>query len=388
MDRISFKITIRGLSRLLSCTTFLCMSFNAGAVTIADGFQMPIDGTVTVNQEVGKWDGETYCGNHLGQDLKAVPGTEIRAIANGRVARVWPKGISRIGYPIHIEHILPDGSKFVSVYYHTKRIGAGGIELKQGQEVKRGEVIGYTTDRSKDWGGGAHLHLGIRPGAYDPLDDARTLRWFYPGYTAIHSPPPNSKLQCDQTDPKHAAITAEWEQSPLKFITDHPPPPPPLPGLQQLGHDGFNEAPPQTYRPYIQPLGSGHSGPVTSISFWASTNTGYTGSYAIYECAANPNLSGSFDLAITGCSVVAGPAALSPPTTPSPFSVPAGYSLDPAKYYLLYYGATGYGGQIYGSTTQTGYPDAICWQDDSAQSRVLCGFQAMYFSLDGKGQPL
>ena len=60
MDRISFKITIRGLSRLLSCTTFLCMSFNAGAVTIADGFQMPIDGTVTVNQEVGKWDGETY----------------------------------------------------------------------------------------------------------------------------------------------------------------------------------------------------------------------------------------------------------------------------------------------------------------------------------------
>jgi murein DD-endopeptidase MepM/ murein hydrolase activator NlpD len=85
---------------------------------------------------------------HLGTDFGARRGTPVLAAARGKVIYAGWKGAN--GKLVKIKH--RDG--YMTIYAHLSR-----IKIKYGEEVKKGEVIGYvgSTGRST----GSHLHFGV-----------------------------------------------------------------------------------------------------------------------------------------------------------------------------------------------------------------------------------
>jgi murein DD-endopeptidase MepM/ murein hydrolase activator NlpD len=75
----------------------------------------------------------------------------VRAVANGLVT--WKQNIGTEGWVIVIEHLLADGSKVWSAYWHVENPA-----VSIGQLVYRGDVIGRIADRE----GNSHLHWEIR----------------------------------------------------------------------------------------------------------------------------------------------------------------------------------------------------------------------------------
>lgn len=88
---------------------------------------------------------------HYGLDFQADTGTPIAAAGDGKVIFAG-KSSGGYGYQIEVDH----GFGYVTKYAHLKK---GGIKVKKGQQVKRGEIIGLTgnTGLSK----GPHLHYEI-----------------------------------------------------------------------------------------------------------------------------------------------------------------------------------------------------------------------------------
>jgi len=78
-------------------------------------------------------------------------GAPVRAIANGAVT--WAQSIGADGYLLVLEHLLPDGSRVWSAYWHITR-----PVVAIGQAVKRGERIADVFDR----GFNSHLHWEVR----------------------------------------------------------------------------------------------------------------------------------------------------------------------------------------------------------------------------------
>jgi len=108
------------------------------------------------------FDGKT---THFGRSKYAVDfsmkiGTEIYAARDGVVVRVKSnsdkRGVgrkfSKYANYINIEH--SDGT--IAMYYHLKK---GGVAVKVGQSVKRGELIGYSGNTG--YSTGPHLHFGV-----------------------------------------------------------------------------------------------------------------------------------------------------------------------------------------------------------------------------------
>ena len=170
---------------------------------VATHFQRPLASISRISNSVGAYD-SGYCGNHLGQDLPQPAGTAVFAIADGDVK--YSNNLKGLGHAVHVEHILPDLTKVVSVYYHLKRLGSGGLAL--GSTVTRGQTIGYISDLAADYGTGPHLHFGIRMGAYLTGTDSRTNKWYYPGYSSLFQSDGETRI-CSPSDAKHAQITSE-----------------------------------------------------------------------------------------------------------------------------------------------------------------------------------
>ncbi len=130
--------------------------YNKNAHSIPGVFIWPVRGTVTQDFNTSNGD------RHDGIDIKAQTGTPILAAAAGTV--IYSNDtIKGYGDMVIIKH--NDG--FVTVYAHN------AVNLvKQGQEVKQGEIIakvgrtGYTT--------GPHLHFEIRLHAI-PVDPLKYL---------------------------------------------------------------------------------------------------------------------------------------------------------------------------------------------------------------------
>ena len=82
-------------------------------------------------------------------DFSAAMGTEIHATGNGIIEREYKS--SSYGNVIIINH----GFNYQSLYAHMS-----GFNVKKGQKVTRGQVIGFVgnTGRSR----GAHLHYEVR----------------------------------------------------------------------------------------------------------------------------------------------------------------------------------------------------------------------------------
>lgn len=85
---------------------------------------------------------------HYGMDFSAGTGTEIHATGNGIIEKVTYS--STYGNMILIDH----GFNYKSLYAHMS-----GFNVKRGQKITRGEIIGFVgnTGRSR----GAHLHYEV-----------------------------------------------------------------------------------------------------------------------------------------------------------------------------------------------------------------------------------
>lgn len=108
---------------------------------------------------------------HLGQDFGAASGTDVRAVAAGKVTRAG--AIRGFGQWVVIDHVV-DGVKFSSLYAH---LIDGDGRVKAGQKVKKGQHIGDVGSTGTSTS--PHLHLEIWRGGYGSgkaVDPLRFLR--------------------------------------------------------------------------------------------------------------------------------------------------------------------------------------------------------------------
>ncbi len=78
-------------------------------------------------------------------------GAPVRAVANGVVS--WQESLGSEGYALVIEHVLPDGQRVWSAYWHV-----AALRVARGEAVQLGQAIGQVHDR----GYNSHLHWEIR----------------------------------------------------------------------------------------------------------------------------------------------------------------------------------------------------------------------------------
>ena len=88
---------------------------------------------------------------HQGLDIKTQSGVPVIAAAAGSVVKVETNGY--LGKTVEIEH---EGEKFKTLYAHLKGYAEG---LKVGEEVARGQIIGYVGNTGRSTG--AHLHYSV-----------------------------------------------------------------------------------------------------------------------------------------------------------------------------------------------------------------------------------
>lgn len=90
---------------------------------------------------------------HNAIDIMAAEGTPVLAASHGRVLRLRTGGIGGVT----IYQLDGDG-KTLYYYAHLQRYAAG---LAEGQEVWRGQVLGYVGDTGNAGRGNFHLHFSI-----------------------------------------------------------------------------------------------------------------------------------------------------------------------------------------------------------------------------------
>jgi len=175
---MTIKITTR---ILLALVIFGTMATIVQAYATADSFQSPLP-SYLINNDPKLAGGNNRFGvylssfslYHSGEDLKADPLTEVRAIANGQVKQVKERS-QGYGQVVVIEHTLPDGKKFVSIYGHLSRRDGYKMKVKIGDVVTKNTLLGYTGYQDEIEEGVPHLHLGLRKGAYSSYEGRTTL---------------------------------------------------------------------------------------------------------------------------------------------------------------------------------------------------------------------
>ncbi|HEY9116917.1 MAG TPA: M23 family metallopeptidase, partial [Roseivirga sp.] len=97
---------------------------------------------------------------HYGVDFSAEQGTPIYATADGKVV-VARKDYSGLGWHIKLDH----GFNFETVYGHMSK-----FNVKVGQEVKRGQIIGYVGNTGKSTAPHIHYEVHINNRAVNPVN--------------------------------------------------------------------------------------------------------------------------------------------------------------------------------------------------------------------------
>ncbi len=96
---------------------------------------------------------------HKGLDFTAPQGTPIYATGDGVVSE---SGYSEGGYGNHV--VINHGYKYETLYGHMVR-----VKVRNGQKVKRGEVIGWVGSTGKSTGPHCHYEVHINDDAVDPV---------------------------------------------------------------------------------------------------------------------------------------------------------------------------------------------------------------------------
>ncbi|MBQ9267796.1 MAG: M23 family metallopeptidase [Clostridia bacterium] len=117
---------------------------------IKENYQLiyPIQGTVTSRFGVRVSDNPIVTAYHSGIDLAADTGTKIGAALSGKV-------ITATTSEAYGKYIMIQTDDVVTLYAHCSK-----LNVKEGQEVKQGAIIGEVG--STGWATGPHLHFEIR----------------------------------------------------------------------------------------------------------------------------------------------------------------------------------------------------------------------------------
>jgi murein DD-endopeptidase MepM/ murein hydrolase activator NlpD len=116
----------------------------------------PVEGKITDSFQ-GHKNRKTNPSRNPGTDYGVAFGTGVKAVADGVVSGVVPTFKGSGGRMIFLD--FPSGHR--ADYLHLSR-----IDVLQGQEVKKGQIIGLSgaSGLGKEYGYGPHLHFSFRVG--------------------------------------------------------------------------------------------------------------------------------------------------------------------------------------------------------------------------------
>lgn len=138
---------VKNKEQLLSHTPAIQPVSNKDLNRIASGFGYRIDPVYKTTKF------------HAGLDFSAPQGTPIYATANGTVSTAGSTGN---GYGNHV--IINHGYGYETLYGHMVR-----VKVRNGQEVKRGEVIGWVGSTGKSTGPHCHYEVHKNGEKIDPI---------------------------------------------------------------------------------------------------------------------------------------------------------------------------------------------------------------------------
>lgn len=107
---------------------------------------LPVTGTISSRYGVSS---KIRVSTHTGLDIASATGTQIKAVADGKVTKAEYSG--SYGYLVKVDH----GNGVETWYGHTSK-----MLVKEGQEVKAGDIIALVGSTGNSTG--PHLHFEIR----------------------------------------------------------------------------------------------------------------------------------------------------------------------------------------------------------------------------------
>nr|WP_236571134.1 M23 family metallopeptidase [Microbacterium hydrocarbonoxydans] len=101
---------------------------------------------------------------HEGIDFVPGEGAPIQAIADG-VVRIATEQGNAYGVTVYIDHVI-DGQVITSHYSHMQY---GSLQVKAGDKVKVGDIVGHTGNTGRSYGAHLHFEIIINGSTIDPL---------------------------------------------------------------------------------------------------------------------------------------------------------------------------------------------------------------------------
>ncbi|MER7446756.1 M23 family metallopeptidase [Microbacterium sp. NPDC097977] len=101
---------------------------------------------------------------HEGIDFVPGEGAPIQAVADG-VVRIATEQGGAYGVTVYIDHVI-DGQIVTSHYSHMQY---GSLQVKAGQTVKVGDIVGHTGNTGRSYGAHLHFEIIINGSTIDPL---------------------------------------------------------------------------------------------------------------------------------------------------------------------------------------------------------------------------
>lgn len=117
----------------------------------------PVDGDVSSVYGMQRFLNKKPKNPHRGMDFRAAKGTPIKCVADGKV--ILQGNHYYAGNSVYVDH----GNGMVSMYFHMSE-----FKVKEGDTVKRGQVLGLAGSTGRATGPHLHLSIGLMGKLVDP----------------------------------------------------------------------------------------------------------------------------------------------------------------------------------------------------------------------------